>query len=198
MDQNSLAGSANTGNETNKSKGEKLLPPEMAIPICWFCKHFHSPEKRKVRSEGGKTFTCKAFPEAIPGEILRNNFDHRMPHPDDNDIQFALYETWESVWGFLDRLSDDAKKEWVSAIFDHLDILRKDGLALPPLVEDENHQVILDQLLQAKQYSVYPLPYIHAPYFPPSLIEKLIRQVRKDIERNQNQNASKSDLEKDK
>ena len=35
--------------------------------------------------------TCKAFPEGIPKEMLRNQFDHRNPHPDDNGIRFESY-----------------------------------------------------------------------------------------------------------
>lgn len=34
------------------------------------------------------TNTCEAFPDKIPDEIIKNEFDHRKPHPGDNGIQF--------------------------------------------------------------------------------------------------------------
>ena len=50
-------------------------------PICLECKHFHRDSKR----EG---FTCDAFPDGVPEEIIMGEFDHRKPHPDDRGIQF--------------------------------------------------------------------------------------------------------------
>lgn len=34
------------------------------------------------------TVTCKAFPKRIPLEILSGRFDHSLPHPQDNGIQY--------------------------------------------------------------------------------------------------------------
>jgi len=33
--------------------------------------------------------TCKAFPEWIPEQIQRGEFDHAQPFPGDNGIRFA-------------------------------------------------------------------------------------------------------------
>lgn len=49
-------------------------------PICMGCRFFNHSEP-----EG---FTCKAFPEGIPEEIVMGDFDHRTPYPNDNDIQY--------------------------------------------------------------------------------------------------------------
>ena len=34
------------------------------------------------------TCTCKAFPDGIPVEIMREKVDHEKPYPGDNGIQF--------------------------------------------------------------------------------------------------------------
>lgn len=46
-------------------------------PMCIGCKHF--------RNEG---FTCDAFPDGIPEDILQSRIDHRKPYLNDNGIQF--------------------------------------------------------------------------------------------------------------
>jgi hypothetical protein len=50
------------------------------IPLCASCAH------EIIDAEPG--FKCAAFPEGIPGEILRGEFDHHNPYPDDNGIQY--------------------------------------------------------------------------------------------------------------
>lgn len=44
---------------------------------CVFCRH---------KSTRGAV--CTAFPSGIPGEILRNEHDHRQPFDGDNGIRF--------------------------------------------------------------------------------------------------------------
>jgi hypothetical protein len=46
-------------------------------PICVYCLHLARP-----------SLTCTAFPEGIPDEIIKNEFDHREPHPGDRGIQW--------------------------------------------------------------------------------------------------------------
>lgn len=49
-------------------------------PICLDCKHWNKDDE-----EG---FTCAAFPQGIPEDIVENRFDHHKPHDGDNGIQF--------------------------------------------------------------------------------------------------------------
>ncbi len=55
---------------------------------CYACAHYTGPwTPDKERNE---RHVCKAFPERIPGEILRNEVDHRKPFTGDNGITFEL------------------------------------------------------------------------------------------------------------
>ncbi|MCI8594901.1 MAG: hypothetical protein HFF09_06560 [Oscillospiraceae bacterium] len=44
---------------------------------CAWCKHHI-----------GGTFTCKAFPDGIPEEVLAGEADHSKPYPGDHGIQY--------------------------------------------------------------------------------------------------------------
>lgn len=48
------------------------VPP----PICFGCKHFRD------------MWTCDAFPDRIPQEIIESEHDHRTPFKGDHGIQF--------------------------------------------------------------------------------------------------------------
>lgn len=56
----------------------------LITPLCWECKHY---ETGHSRPNG-----CAAFPFGIPPEILVSDFDHNLPHPEDNGIQFEPSE----------------------------------------------------------------------------------------------------------
>lgn len=50
-----------------------------SAPICMACLHRH------IEGDG---FTCDAFPDGIPDEIIQSEADHREPFPGDQGIQF--------------------------------------------------------------------------------------------------------------
>ena len=54
------------------------------FPLCGQCKHYLGIVDDR--------FICKAFPEGIPGEIMRGDFDHNLPVRGDNDIRFEKRE----------------------------------------------------------------------------------------------------------
>jgi hypothetical protein len=55
----------------------------LVIPQCLSCKHFIDD----------KSFTCAAFKDAIPNEILTNEHDHKEEFPGDNGIRFEEVES---------------------------------------------------------------------------------------------------------
>ena len=48
---------------------------------CWYCKNFNSQEKEGMSK-------CKAYPNGIPLEILKEQVDHRKNIAGDNGICF--------------------------------------------------------------------------------------------------------------
>lgn len=49
-------------------------------PMCVDCKNLHRGND--------EAFTCNAYPDAIPFEILSSQHDHRFPFPGDRGIRF--------------------------------------------------------------------------------------------------------------
>ena len=47
---------------------------------CSFCRHLTVPV--------GEVATCTAFPDGIPDDVRDTTRDHRVPLPDDNDVQW--------------------------------------------------------------------------------------------------------------
>lgn len=54
--------------------------PGVLVPMCWLCSHFHEGQPQP--------YTCAAFPEGIPKEILAGHYDHRKPLPGDEGLRF--------------------------------------------------------------------------------------------------------------
>jgi len=67
--------------------------PQFSIPLCASCKHFNVDD-----------WTCAAFTDGIPSEIIQNIFDHRREHPSDGGIQYSAKDGQE-----------DAAAEWEAA-----------------------------------------------------------------------------------
>jgi hypothetical protein len=75
------------------------------LPPCVWCKHFHTETFIDVLLTGART--CKAFPQAIPRDIWEGYFDHRRPHPDDQDIQFEEQMNRADLVSPLDSWPDE-------------------------------------------------------------------------------------------
>lgn len=50
-------------------------------PLCLKCARFHDNNM--------DTFTCDAFPERVPDEIILGGFNHNQPFPGDNGMRFV-------------------------------------------------------------------------------------------------------------
>ncbi len=76
---------------------------ELNEPQCNFCAHLYE----------GKGWTCSAFPEGIPQEILENRFNHREPHPGDRGIQFwsSRFVSQPGEMGFTQRVMCQHRQE---------------------------------------------------------------------------------------
>jgi hypothetical protein len=62
-------------------------PGKLPAVLCVLCIHMPTIEPN---DEG--MYLCNAFPQGIPLEITREDFDHRKPHPRDGGIQFKIKE----------------------------------------------------------------------------------------------------------
>jgi hypothetical protein len=51
------------------------------MPQCFSCIHFHP-------AVTGKPYSCAAFPDRIPREILMGEHDHLKPFPGDQGIRY--------------------------------------------------------------------------------------------------------------
>jgi hypothetical protein len=64
-----------------------------AIPLkqCGICKHLRRGQDIELAEPGLESVfipTCDAYPDGIPGELIRNEADHTKPYPGDNGIRF--------------------------------------------------------------------------------------------------------------
>ena len=69
------------------------------LAICLACKRLRSAN------------TCDAYPDGIPGRILFEHFDHRLPYPGDRGTRFDvacgkdyLLESFEEVERILEQI----------------------------------------------------------------------------------------------
>ena len=53
-------------------------------PICTYCKHYNIDDP--------VNYSCKAYPDGIPKEIIHSEHDHTKPFKGDNGIQFEPIE----------------------------------------------------------------------------------------------------------
>lgn len=60
------------------------------MPMCMVCKHYtpYEPAKRTGEKCQGFGYTCEAFPDGVPEELMWKYYDHRKPYPGDHGIQF--------------------------------------------------------------------------------------------------------------
>lgn len=62
---------------------------EAGPPICYNC-------SRKRPAAEKRPFSCDAFPNGIPKEIIHNQADHRNEFPGDNGLRYdAISDDWE-------------------------------------------------------------------------------------------------------
>ena len=65
-------------------------------PMCYWCVHFR----------GGETWSCDAFPERIPKEIILGRWDHRLDFAGDRGILFML-KPGEELPSHLEAVFED-------------------------------------------------------------------------------------------
>lgn len=64
-------------------------------PICRACFRYSGQD------------TCEAFPDGIPGRIMYQHYDHRLPFPGDKGLRFELNPTAAEIlhdYEAVDRL----------------------------------------------------------------------------------------------
>ena len=50
-------------------------------PMCMWCS--------RLTDSPGPGYTCEAYPDRIPDEIIEGEWDHRLPKPGDRGLQFV-------------------------------------------------------------------------------------------------------------
>ena len=90
--------------------------PEFAgddFPPCLFCRHL-----REAGTQDGGGWTCRAFPQRIPGVILARQRDHTAAHPGGSGLRYEpvmladasdRYYTvdWDGMRHYLERGAAD-------------------------------------------------------------------------------------------
>lgn len=68
----------------NASSTDTMETMTTPIPFCFDCARFHEPGVK----DGVPFYTCEAFPDGIPTEILVTQHDYDQPYPGDHGLRY--------------------------------------------------------------------------------------------------------------
>jgi hypothetical protein len=96
---------------------------------CFFCKHLYEENKNGRQSE----YKCSAFPQGVPEDIYKGDYDHHHPYPNDLGIRFELQSEFMN------------QQEEVNYVFERIEERRTKQIETPrfrnPLSYDWNKKI---------------------------------------------------------